>query len=186
VRGAGGNSCSYRDRSILRVGYLTGRYTDGVFQKNHHENAFYNALKMIIDKGSISSDFMDLMLEFTPVDLCSEAIVKTMFDTNQQNRVLNLFNWNKISVQQFVASVQDRFDINLSHMPVSEYIHSLSTDHADNYIINYIKQAVESTQIELKYDKTEHYLNNIGFYWKQVDKAYLEKIIDYCVKIKLF
>ena len=59
--------------NIYRVGNLTARNSDGVFQKNKDENAFYNILKFIALNKSIPKDMMDQSLEFTPVDLCAEA-----------------------------------------------------------------------------------------------------------------
>ena len=50
--------------TIYRIGDLSGRYSDGVFQKNIEENSIYLRLKSILEIGAISDALKDLELEF--------------------------------------------------------------------------------------------------------------------------
>jgi fengycin family lipopeptide synthetase D len=85
--------------TIFRVGNLTGRYSDGVFQKNIKDNAFYNMLKLILSSKIIPESFIDKTLEFTPVDLCASAISKLIFGVDSDYRVFHLFNNNYITIK---------------------------------------------------------------------------------------
>ena len=45
-------------------------------QQNISENAFYNRIKAIVDLKNISQNMFDQSVEFTPVDLLAQALVK--------------------------------------------------------------------------------------------------------------
>ena len=60
---------------IIRVGNITNRYSDGAFQINVSENAFINRIRSFIQIGSVPVSLKDIPIEFTPVDMCANAIV---------------------------------------------------------------------------------------------------------------
>ncbi len=65
------------DAQIVRIGNITNRYSDGMFQKNIKDNAFVRRLKSFIEIGAFpQKKLLKHALEFTPVDLCADAIIK--------------------------------------------------------------------------------------------------------------
>ena len=48
------------------------------------------------------------------------------------------------------------------------------------------KRLVYTSRIKLDCSFTEKYLNYIGFYWKDIDRKYLIKYINYFKKINFF
>ena len=54
--------------NIMRIGNLTSRLSDGVFQKNYETNAFLGRVKGILELGVFPDYLMDIYIEFTPVD----------------------------------------------------------------------------------------------------------------------
>lgn len=52
---------------ILRMGNITNRYSDGVFQQNVEENAFAKRLKSFIELGMFPQYLLDHAIELGPV-----------------------------------------------------------------------------------------------------------------------
>ena len=86
--------------SIYRVGNLTERAADGVFQKNADENAFRLRLKAVADFGYISESLSASKLEFTPVDRCAEAVVR-LIGREKYGEIFHIFNHNTVSVMEY-------------------------------------------------------------------------------------
>jgi len=180
---AGNNGLNY---SIYRMGNLTGRYSDGHFQKNINDNAFYSALKTIIKLGYVSEDLAKERIEFTPIDLAADAIVKS-YDTIEANkRVFHISNCNLIVVKDLInifnqlgieINVLKESDINkLTNIPDLDNVSQIYIDEKGNLINN--------TTFTLKTDITCNYLKLAGFAWNKVDITYIEKIINYMIEKK--
>lgn len=174
--------------NIIRCGNLTGRYTDLKFQDNIEENAFAARMKSIVDIGYIPKSCYDMYLEFTPVDLTSEFIVKIMENFNLQHNMFHAFNHNHIYVNEFLTIIKS-LGINIvviEDNEFSNYIKKLFNEEKSSSklvgIINDINAENSldySTNVEIKSDNTIKYLNSIGFEWKKIDKEYIQKYIEY-------
>lgn len=90
--------------SIIRIGALFGRYSDGVFQKNISENAIYARIKTILVGGKIPQKFLTSHMELLPVDFCSEVIVHILLEGKKG--ILCLCNNNTITYFEFVKMVE--------------------------------------------------------------------------------
>ena len=90
------------DAKILRLGNITSRFSDGVFQINPEENAFVNRLKSIILLKAIPKSLLEQEVEFTPVDLCGDSIIKIMQNNNKKASVFHLYNSNHIKISSIL------------------------------------------------------------------------------------
>lgn len=63
------------DARIYRVGRLVGRASDGVFQKNPEQNAFFRLLQSIAVLGAMPDCLASAPVDLTPVDVCAREIV---------------------------------------------------------------------------------------------------------------
>jgi amino acid adenylation domain-containing protein len=59
---------------VFRLGRLTGRDADGVFQKNPASNAVYLTLRGIQAAGALPEAMAGVPIDLTPVDFCARAI----------------------------------------------------------------------------------------------------------------
>ena len=71
--------------NILRMGNLTNRLSDGVFQQNYESNAFLTRVKAVLELGLLPDYIMEIYAEFTPVDEAAKAIMTIVrhFSTEQ-------------------------------------------------------------------------------------------------------
>ena len=87
---------------IHRIGILAGRFSDGIFQENIKDNAFYSRIKSIVLLSCISEDMLEQEIEFTPVDVCTKSIVLLAKNSIADNRIFHLYNHNFIKIKDVI------------------------------------------------------------------------------------
>lgn len=179
---------------VLRIGNLMNRFSDGKFQINVTENAFINRIKSILKLGVIQKKFLEHSIEFTPVDVCSESIIK-IIESNPDFSVFHLFNSNFLRIDTLLYYLDclniklDCVDDNdfsrtvskfLSNNKLKNDIAGIITDLDNNKLLNLITNIIPNS------DFTEAYLNKLGFYWPKIDIEYIKKYINYFNSINFF
>jgi thioester reductase-like protein len=173
--------------TILRMGNLTGRYSDGHFQQNINENAFYNTLKSIQDLKVVSDEMLNWNLEFTPIDFCSKAIVIAAGISNLQGKTLHLNNHNTLRMKELIE-IFDKFGIYvniLNRTQFKEYIREVSKNKEKRKllsgIINYINSEGtlnDKNSIKISSENSINFLSKLSFEWPLIDKNYIKKVVD--------
>lgn len=176
--------------NIYRVGNLSGRYSDCVFQENIENNAFYNRIKSIIEIGYLPSDYIDISLDITPVDLCSEAIVKIVH-TNQVNNVFNLFNNNFVLLETLIEYMR-KYGYVIDVIPMQRFINIIEDIAEDTKRSDYLVGIVQDVNDKFHVDylrstvlaeSTENIPKDIDFSWPHLSYDYFKKTFDYLNEI---
>ncbi len=178
--------------TIYRIGDLSGRYSDGVFQQNIEENSIYLRLKSILEIGAISDSLKDLELEFTPVDEAAKAIIKIIWSENETNRIFHIYNPNKITTDHLIELLDDYKHIKyMTQKEFVSYVKQLSTDEFSKKSIKGIINDFTSDSgliynhtIPVTNKITCNYLKNLNFEWSTLTKEYFNKLIEYMKKVK--
>jgi thioester reductase-like protein len=179
------------EATIFRLGNLTSRYSDGFFQKNMHENAFYNMLASIAKLGKVPKEILQEEVELTPVDYCSRAIVKLIDSRYSYGRVFHLYNSNTLLFKEITNAFNNN-GINIettSKQDFDTYIAEISRDKekqgalaglvSGQYFQN---RTSEKTRIRVDNEITLNSLMNLGFQWPNIDDSYMNKIIMFIKK----
>lgn len=179
---------------IMRMGNLTNRQSDGVFQINHQTNAAAQRIKGIVELG-IVPDYLineDMYVEFTPIDEAAQAIMLLVryFDPER-----TVFHINSTKVV-YLDKLMEYFTIlgyPLRAVPGDEFTAALretakqaGMEHIFETFINDMDE-----QDHLNYDSnirirnacTEEYLHRLGFSWGEIGLEYLRKYTEYFRKI---
>ena len=169
--------------SVLRVGNLTGRYSDGHFQLNAQDNAFYNIIKTIIKLQIVPDYMLNMEMEFTPVDYCSEAIYKIIHYGDQKEIVYHLYNHNTIKVYDFLHFMSS-MGILIKTVDDKQFNLKIYKQKQNDFDIlsglyNYFNNINDENQnnIVLSSKQTQRFLKEFGFFWPFVNKDYLYKIV---------
>ncbi len=172
---------------IFRVGNVTNRFSDGMFQRNFNDNAFAKRIKAFIEIGAFPEYFLEHELELSPVDLCAKAIVKSL-QYESKCTVLHIYNSNLLAIRTFLEVLSE---LNIKLVPVSnrlmaDIITGILDDNKRKDIVSGIiydldknKNLIYTSNITLNSDFSNRYLNKIGFYWKKTEKKYLRKCMEY-------
>lgn len=179
------------DAQILRLGNITNRYSDGLFQLNVDDNAFAKRLKSFIEMGAIPRYLLQHAIELTPVDLCANAIIKILQHSSNCN-VLHIYNSKLLPVKLLVDTLNS-IGIELeaiSDKLLQNVIVGILNDDKQKDILSGIiydldneHRLIYTSNVRVKYDFSEAYLNAIGFYWSNIDENYVKKYINYFKEI---
>ena len=179
--------------SIFRVGNLTSRYSDGSFQKNFDDNAFYNILMMILKYHILPNTMINEFLEFTPVDYCAKAIFQLIFNVQTSRYVFHLFNENYIRVSDLLKIFENiGFSTEiLSGNEFKQRILALSNQYPEENILKGIVNDLDDTSglsfsatVNQKNLHTNSCLEKLNFEWPIITDEYIQKIMDYLRKKK--
>ena len=176
---------------IIRLGNITNRYSDGAFQINVSENAFLNRMHTFLELGCIPDYLLDNYMEFTPVDLCADAVVKlTLY--NSPFTIFHVYNNNHITFRE-LKKILDALNVKMDVVTEKEFnvkIQSLSRNADTKNIISGIindfgkdKKLQYYTHIQIKNDFTNKFLKNILFKWPKIGPKYINKYIIYLKSI---
>lgn len=180
------------DATVFRVGNLTGRYSDGKFQKNIADNAFVNRIGTLLSLKVIPESSLDLHIEMTPVDYAAKAILDICY-TQTKNTVYHIFNDNYIPMEEMLSllkkinldidvvneeKIKDIISSNLKENP--NLVNGIIMDINDENSISY------HTNIIPKSDFTKEVLKKIGFTWPKIDNEYFYNFLEYLKKYGKF
>ncbi len=173
--------------TILRVGNLTGRYTDGFFQINIRDNKFYLILKSLIELSTIPKSLAKKDAEFTPVDLCSKAIVKLLKVEESSGRTFHLMNQHGIKMKNLTKMLLEmgyKVDI-VSDESFYKYLQD-RLSHKDNAatlvgLVPDLQKGTLNYHASVKVDSRVSItaLKQLDFEWPLTDEAYIKKVIAY-------
>lgn len=177
--------------TIYRVGNITNRYSDGVFQKNINDNAFVKRLKSFINIGFFPEYLLEHEIEWSPVDLCAKAIIKSA-NYISSCTILHIYNNNLISIKNFINLLNKLGYklIGVNNQAMTNIISGILEDNNQKNILDGIiydldkdKRLIYTSNIRLNSDFSVRYLRKIGFTWNKKSIKYLKKSMSYFNKI---
>ena len=174
------------DSQIFRIGNITSRYIDGKFQINPTENSFANRFKSFIDIGAIPNSISNTYLEFTPVDLCTKAIILIMQNYIRNFCVFHLYNDNYVCMKNIIKIIND-CDYKIKTISNEEFKKRI------NYFLNNNQESLSGiindldnnnnllykNNVILSSTFTKKYLEKLIFSWPEIDINYLIKYFKY-------
>ncbi|MCX8074373.1 MAG: amino acid adenylation domain-containing protein [Clostridia bacterium] len=174
--------------SVIRVGNLTGRYSDGYFQKNISENAFYNILKSMILIQKIPVSMLDKEIDFTAVDLCADALVKFVMLKQSEGQVIHITNIYSTKVSQIIE-LMNELGIHIDVVSDEEFgmiSYTISNDiKTMNYLdglindINSDRRVTFNSRVIIRSNDSNKLINKLGIRFSKLDEEYLSKIIKF-------
>ena len=179
------------DAQILRIGNLTNRYSDGMFQINVDENAFAKRIQSFVEIGAFPKYLLQHAIELTPVDLCAESIIRILEYSSNCN-VFHIYNPNLVSIRMLYNTlVENGFDIiPVSNKMMNYILSGILEDDNEKSVVSGIVQDIDSnkqftyiSKIHLQSNFTVHFLEKIGFIWPIYDSSYIDKTLKYFEKI---
>lgn len=164
--------------SIYRIGNITNRYTDGVFQENSTENAFLNRLASIINLNCMPEELLDLPIDLTPVDYCSKFIVRLSKQMSNNLNIFHLFNNNFLTYKKLNEVLYSQgYKLNLINL--NDFTKQILSSNLNSFGITNYLSSIESNSIEINNDYTNTLLNKLNLYWPKLGDSYIIKIINY-------
>ena len=175
------------DAKIIRVGNLTNRTSDFLFQSNYTQNSFLTRIKAALEFGKIPEYLLPLYVEFSPVDETATGIIKIAQYADEQN-IFHLNN-NKPIYFDELLKVLEKLGINMDVVS-GEIFNETIQEYAKNSATEYIYKAFQNdmdkdgrlvydSNIRIVNDFTVQFLKQIGFEWTQIDFEYIKGYVEY-------
>ena len=159
---------------IFRLGNIMPRELDGKFQNNYEQNAFINAIKVMLDIKKVPQEFLNEKVELSPVDECAISIAK-LLDDNTNNKIYHIVNDKLIKIENLVSILQKN-KYNIEIVNIETFIKELN--NCKGIGRQYIKEyALKNKVNDYSIEKTIHELNNLNFKWKEIDEKYIKNIV---------
>ena len=164
--------------TIYRVGNLTARESDGKFQMVKEKNAFANRLKSIFEIGVVPQKLENMLLEFTPVDICAKAMLLLSQTGGRHPAIYHLYNHEKITLQEILEFVASKYPVEkISDSEFTKTIHKRSKHKDSSKLLGimtdnglheaYGRNLCTTSEI------TAQYLSKMGFHWPSIDQKYI-------------
>ena len=172
---------------ILRLGNITNRFSDGKFQENKEENAFYNRIKAYISLGIIPKSILeDGYVEFSPVDKVAESVITAMRFYEKKISVLHLYNSNHVRFKDLIKML-DNLGVHISPVDDELFKDALNKALRNNAKFNKVsvllndldsnQKLVYKTNLVITNNFTLKYLLNTDFSWPIITEEYIKKIL---------
>lgn len=169
--------------NIFRLGNLMARYSDGVFQRNKFDNAYYTRLLAFAKLGCLPNNLKKQELEFSPIDETACAIIKLLSIPNLENNIFHIFSNKLISIDLLLKVLKDygkdcKF---ISYHKFTHELHLQKNEKILKYLIsdlNNSKQFDYSSNIAIDQSLTNTFLDYIGFEWSEINEDYLKRFFD--------
>lgn len=174
--------------TVFRMGNLTGRHSDGQFQRNIGENGFYSTIRSLIKLGAISTELLKEDIEFSPVDLSARAVTLILKTKESNNRVFHIFNHKKIVMRElFKILINMGLDLEiLGTKEMGKFIDVELDEETKRDVLpdmmvymNMTGEIARASSINISSEISVRYLEKLGFDWPYPDKAYLIRLIGY-------
>lgn len=176
---------------ILRMGNLSHRYSDSVFQINPQDNAFLMRLKSLVSLGVLPEGIKEYYLDFTPVDMAARALINICSIENKEYNIYHVYNPNKVKIIELVNAFE-KHGVSMI-FATDEQIKSRITKMANTSAINLKGIVVDLTEdkklnyvtdVDVKLEYTAKVLETLGFNWPKIDNEYLKRYIEYLLSTK--
>jgi thioester reductase-like protein len=173
---------------VIRIGNLTGRTTDGLFQQNIDENAFYGRIRSFIKIGAVPRSVAKIGIELSPVDLTGRAVLQLCMRPKTLQRALHVLNSKTMAVEKYIGILnrmgyaieiidEDKFNSRIEKIIADKdgykILQSILADAGDS------AQNKDRGRITVRSGETDAQLAAAGFAWPDDQDAYVEKIMKY-------
>ena len=156
---------------IFRMGNIMPRISDYKFQLNSSDNAMLSRLQTIANLGKITPEYEKLCIDFSPVDLCSIAVM-TILKSPRKQTIYHIYNNHPVTIKDFLKTAK----IKTSYVSKEEFVQEIRdlNNPLSYHILNDLKNETRLTPVTNS--STIKILNDKGFYWNKLNKKYIDNL----------
>ena len=118
---------------IFRLGNIMPRLSDMKFQINSRDNAFFSRVKTILKYKELTLDYLKMIIDISPVDLCAKSILDIIKNNNSQT-IYHIYNNNTFTTGDLLNTL----NIPIKVVEPVELVNKLrtSSDPLDAHLLN--------------------------------------------------
>lgn len=173
--------------SILRIGNLTARFSDGKKQIDVHTNSFEKHLSVLFELGMVSDNILDIDVEFTPVDSCASCIVK-LIEKNVMKDVLHLINKRYVKLNRIVDLFNKKSSL-IQILSLEDFLEKVKKrENSSQYLFYLMGEKNFSimdgfrSNIEIDARYSLQVLKKYGIEWPEINDKYILEFFNGWIK----
>lgn len=161
--------------TIFRLGNITWRSYDGIFQHNLEENLFFNLIQFILKAKKIPLGLKDKKFNISPVDECANLIVSILLNDNKHN-VYHIYNQNELTLEEIVNLLNELgFNIEFTTDNSFKDLEDSTKDiNLSSYLYELLTSKHTASNIEISSPYTTKILKEINFNWSNINTNYFK------------
>ena len=159
--------------NIFRMGNLTWRISDGLFQPNSADNGFLHRVRAILKMGIVNDNMDKYPMDLTAIDEAAKAVALLALSTDV-NEVYHILNPNYLPTRDLFRLL----DVPYREASTAETIETVmaNADDRDIHVFEFYSLiSARSENIFVKTDFTVEALQKHGFRWSEIDSDYLKQ-----------
>ena len=172
--------------NIMRMGNLTNRASDGLFQKNYQTNAFLQRFRAFLELGAVPDYLTGMGVDFTPVDEAAAAVMTLTRHFNTDQTVFHIQNDKLLPLGKLIVYMTE-LGCPLKSVDEETFTGMLSESAGQNRtspITTFVrdldgKNRLSYSHVHIDTSFTAAYLQRLGFAWSETDREYLRKYLKY-------
>lgn len=166
--------------SIFRMGNITWRNVNGVFQINSSDNLFFNILKLAKDLQMFPSELKNVKMNISPVDECSNMVVNILQKNNKLN-VYHIYNFNELTFEEIIEKLNQSGE-NVEFVSYIEFMNALENRKKANGMDSYVLSQFSGNHgdkepVKIQNIDTVKILKEIDLKWNNVENKYFKGIL---------
>ena len=166
--------------TIFRLGNITWRTYDGIFQYNAEENLFFNLLQYLIKVEEIPENLKNKLFNISPVDECAELIVSILLKENIYN-IYHIYNQKEVSLEKLVDLINS-LGFNIKFTKDNTSIKTLNEHSDEIFLSSYLYELLNSPNLEspirVSSPYTDKIIKDLNFNWSNITTNYLKQGLE--------
>ena len=164
--------------NIFRMGNLTWRQRDGVFQPNAADNGFLHRVRAILKLGLVNDNMDKFPMDLTAIDEAAFAVAALTLQP-QVNEIYHILNPNYLPTREMFALL----GVPCREASTAETIETVMANNGDRdvHVFEFYSLiSARSENVELDTAFTVRALQRCGFAWTKPDARYL-RLGNHCL-----
>ena len=162
--------------TIFRLGNITWRTYDGVFQYDSNENLFFSFINLILKTKKVPSNLKNMMFNISPVDECANLIISILQNCNKYN-VYHIYNQNELTLETIVTLL-NRLDFNIQFTKDNSFEGLKNISKEELNLSSYLQKILNSNHVSSNIKVSSPYTTNIlkqmNFNWSNINTNYFK------------
>ncbi len=165
--------------SVYRLGNITARYSDGVFQENDDKNAFLNRIITLSKLNKLPESFSNFKVDLSPVDICASIITSSIYYKSSYSKVFHIYNNKQIPIIELITAIK-KSNKEISIVSDEDFYKYIKNKSDILGIINDLTSNISkyNSNIAIKNNFTINYMKNFNLAWPKIDENYLTNFFE--------
>lgn len=166
--------------TIFRLGNITWRNSDGIFQYDLDENLFFNFIKLILKTKQVPEDLKNKTFNISPVDECANLIISILQNNNKYN-VYHIYNENELTLEEIINLLNNlNFNIQFTSESSLNDLRYISKEEINlsSYLQKLLTNKHTSSNIKVSSHYTKQILKQLNFNWSNINANYFKNGLE--------